>query len=173
VRRVLVVGNTGAGKTTMAAALAARLGVPHVEMDALFWEPGWVQSELAVFRARVDEATGGDGWTACGNYSRAVDITWPRADTVVWLDLPVALSVWRVIVRTVRRRIRREQLWGTNHEKISDLFKLNDESLVYFALKHGRRKRAQIAERIAAHPHVTVHHLRSRRDVRRFLAGLS
>jgi adenylate kinase family enzyme len=80
-RRVLVVGNTNAGKTTMARKLAARLGVPHIELDALFWEPGWVEADTDVLLERVAAATSGEGWVTCGNYSRAQHVLWPRADT--------------------------------------------------------------------------------------------
>src|SRR5438105_587112 len=78
--RIVVVGTTNAGKTTMARRLAAKLGVPHVELDALFWEPNWTEADDDVFVERVQNATAGDRWVACGNYSQAHAVLWPRLD---------------------------------------------------------------------------------------------
>lgn len=80
-RRIAIVGTSGSGKTTVAARLASSLGLPHVELDALFWRPDWRQANLEEFRASVDTATSGEGWICDGNYSRARDIVLPRADT--------------------------------------------------------------------------------------------
>ena len=86
--RIVVVGVTGSGKTTLARQLAERFGVRHVELDGLNWEANWVQASTEVFRERVTEATAGDGWVVDGNYRKTHDITWPRATMIVWLDYP-------------------------------------------------------------------------------------
>src|SRR5438132_4519028 len=98
--RVLVVGTTGSGKTTTAAAIAKRIGTSHVELDSLFWKPNWVESERDEFRACVAAATSDDRWVADGNYLGMLgDMLWSRADTVVWLDPPLPL----IVVRLIRR----------------------------------------------------------------------
>jgi adenylate kinase family enzyme len=74
--RIVVLGVTGSGKTTMARRLASLYRVPHVELDALFWEPNWVSAPLERFRLRISEATACDSWVVDGNYSAAHDITW-------------------------------------------------------------------------------------------------
>lgn len=99
VRRVLVVGASGAGKSTAARRIAGRLGVPHVELDALQHGPGWTQR--ATFVADVEAATGGPAWVVDGNYSAVRALLWSRADTVVWLDLPRWLVESRVVRRTL------------------------------------------------------------------------
>src|SRR3982751_2446361 len=98
-RRVSVVGTSGTGKTTFAAGLAAALGVPHVELDALHWEPGWVEAPDDVFRERVAAATATDGGVVDGSYAMVRDITWARVDAVVWLDYSFGRVLWRAVVR--------------------------------------------------------------------------
>ena len=85
-RRINVVGTSCSGKTTLARDLAARLGLPHVEIDALYWGPGWKGLPMATFRARLEDALAADAWIADGGYEMARDITWRRAEAVVWLD---------------------------------------------------------------------------------------
>lgn len=89
-RRVLVMGCSGSGKSTFAMALSKRLGLPHVSLDALFWQPGWVESEPAAFAARATEAAAGEAWIIDGNYTShgGAGLRRERADTVFWFDLP-------------------------------------------------------------------------------------
>ncbi len=173
-QRVLVVGNTGAGKSTLAAALADRLGAPHVEMDALWWQAGWTASDPEEFRRRLRAAIGPERWVACGNYhSHAFDLVWPRADTIVWLDLPLALVLVRLVRRTFRRIRRREQLWNGNVERWGAVF--TRDSLLVWALKsHGKHRSRYPA--LFAGPetaHATTVRLRSPRAVQRWLAEVS
>jgi len=101
-RRIVVVGTTGSGKTTLAGELARRLEVPHVELDALHWEPGWTEAPTDLFRERVTHALSGEAWVADGNYSAVRDIVWSRADTIVWLDYSLPTMLYRLARRTFR-----------------------------------------------------------------------
>ena len=115
-RRVVVVGATGAGKSTLAGRLAQGLDVPFVELDALFWGPQWTPAVPDDFRARVDATSAGPAWVIAGNYGAVRDLRWPRADTIVWLDYPLPLVLARLTARTLRRGITREILWNGNRE---------------------------------------------------------
>ncbi|HET7036741.1 MAG TPA: shikimate kinase, partial [Thermomicrobiaceae bacterium] len=103
-KRIIVVGSSNAGKSTLAERLAARLGVPFIELDALHWEPGWVAAEREVFRERVRRAIAPAAWVVAGNYlSQQQDVSWPAADTIVWIDLPLTTVLRRCVARSWRR----------------------------------------------------------------------
>src|SRR5262245_27291374 len=90
-RRIAVVGTTGSGKTTLARRLAERLGVPHIELDSLFWGPDWTPVAADVFLSRIRSAIAAERWVSDGNYVGSTDaMLWTAADTLVWLDYSIA-----------------------------------------------------------------------------------
>src|SRR5260221_7221520 len=108
-QRVSLVGVPGSGKTTVGRQLAASLGVPFVELDAIFHQPGWGELPRDDFRQRVSDALTADRWVLDGNYSAVQDLVWRRADTVVWLDLPRPPGIRRVLPRTLPPALTRER----------------------------------------------------------------
>ena len=142
-----------------------------MELDALWWEPGWTNPPIEVFRKRVDEATEGDSWVVAGNYSAVRDLLWPRADTIIWLDFPLPLILKRVVERSWRRHRANELLWGTNRERFWDHFTTwSDESLIAFAIKNHRSRRKRFEAEMAGSnwPDVRFRRLRSPKTVERF-----
>lgn len=171
-RRIVVVGTTGSGKTTLAGSLAAGMGCPHVELDALHWEPGWRQAPLEVFRARVSHALEGDAWVVDGNYSKVRDIVWPRAEGVVWLDHSLPVILYQLLRRTLRRVYTQEQLWNENREHFRTAF-LSRDSLFLWALKTYRRRRRETPHLLSQpeYAHLRSVRLTSPRETRRWLAA--
>jgi hypothetical protein len=106
-----------------------------------------------------------------GNYSATRHLVWPRVDTVVWLDLPRRVVMWRVVSRTVRRIVTREVLWSGNRETVGKA--LGRDSIIAWAWTTFERNRQKYPPLFAAHPHLAVVRLRSAKDVRRFLAAVS
>jgi hypothetical protein len=101
--RIVIVGRTGSGKTTLARELAAALKVPHVELDALYFGPDFSTAPLDVLRERTSAALAGDRWVTDGNKKAVRDLVWPQADTLIWLDYPLRVSLWRLGKRALWR----------------------------------------------------------------------
>ena len=173
-RRVSVVGTSGAGKSTFAAALAGVLGVPWLELDSVYHQADWTPLPAEEFRLRVAAVASGPGWVIDGNYSAVRDLVWARADTVVWLDLPKRTVMRRVIWRTLRRAVGRVELWNGNRERWRNFFTWDDQESVIAWAWHthdSRRERYATALADPAAGHLRVVRLRSPRAVRRFLSA--
>lgn len=167
-RKVAVIASaSGCGKTTVGRALAARLGVPFVELDALNHGPGWAEATAAELRARITPIVATDGWVIDGGYrGKLGDLVLEGADTVVWLDLPRREWVPRLVRRTIRRILTREELWSGNRETVRDGF-LHRDGLLRFAWRNYPRRRAKYPSELARF-HVV--RLRSQRAVDEWFA---
>jgi adenylate kinase family enzyme len=97
--RIAIVGCSGGGKSTLARALGERLGLPVIHLDNLFWKPGWTESRLEDFRPKVEVVAGEPRWIIEGNFTSASALRFHRADTVIWIDLPIWLCLWRAFAR--------------------------------------------------------------------------
>lgn len=169
VRRVVVVGGPGAGKTSVAARLATVLGCRHVELDGLWWQPGWRPVDADTFADRLRVVAAADAWVADGNYFDvgATDVLWAAADTLIWLDPPRRVAVARVVRRTARRVARRELLWGSNRQSVGDLSPRSITRLVRTWPAYTTR----IAALVAAREHdLDIAHVRSRSDLHALLS---
>jgi len=108
--RIVILGCSGTGKSTLARKVGARLNLPVIHLDSLFWEPGWVEAETEVFRARVIDAISGGRWVTDGNYlTKTGDLRFGDADLILWIDQPRWLRLVRIIRRTVSQLGRSRQ----------------------------------------------------------------
>lgn len=171
-QRVIVIGTTGSGKTTFARALANRLGVPHGEQDAWNHGPNWQAAPLAQFRAQVSLFTAAESWVMDGNYSKARDIGWARADTLVWLDYSATVVYPRIVRRTFWRVVRRQELWNGNRETWRGALLDPDAPLGWFWRTHWRRRR-ELPELVAQFPNLTLVRLRTPQQAARWLMNLN
>jgi adenylate kinase family enzyme len=171
-----MVGNSGAGKSTVARQLARNLGVPFVELDAIYHQAGWAPLTAGEFRARVAEVTAGDAWVIDGNYSAVRPLVWARADTVIWIDPPRHRVMRQVIWRTLRRAAFRVELWNGNRERWANLFTWEPENSVIAWAWHRHavyRRRYGTALDDPANSHLTFVRLQNRGAIRHFLATAS
>jgi adenylate kinase family enzyme len=164
-RRIAVVGTTGSGKSTLAENIAHRLHIPHVELDALHWQPNWTHVSDEELRQRVDAATRGPAWVTDGNYGFCRDIVWSRAQAVIWLDYPLPLILWRLWWRTWQRVLQREYLWGTNYERLWPQFFSKDSIFLWALQTYGRRRKNYTALFASSqYAHLKMHHFKSPRE---------
>jgi adenylate kinase family enzyme len=173
-RRIAIYGPSGSGKTTVGRELATLLGVPFVELDAVFHaRPGWQDLSREEFRREVIAllAAHSDGWVFDGNYDHVRDLVLPRTDSVVWLRLPFRVVYPRLVARTLRRGYANAELWGGNRETLRQAL-FSRDSMLLWGITAWRPHHRAAARAFATLPHGSVHELRSPRAVRRFLAGV-
>ena len=166
-RFAVIASASGNGKTTLGRELARRLEVPFVELDALVHGPDWIETPDAVLRDQLGPILACDGWVIDGTYQRKLgDLVLRTADTIVWLDLPIRVWLPRLVRRTWRRLLRREQLWNGNRESLRDAL-LGWDSLFVYALRSHIRRRREWPRSLAKYE---VVRLRTRQAVAAFLA---
>jgi len=104
-RRIMIIGSAGSGKSMLARRLGAHLDLPVIHMDReVYWLAGWVQREATDRVAQVERIVAEDAWVFEGSYSSTYRLRQRRADLLIWLDPPLALRVYRVIRRCFRQR---------------------------------------------------------------------
>ena len=163
-KRVLIIGSGGAGKTTFAQALASRTGLPLTHLDQLFWHPGWVPTPDEEWDRLIAQLIARDSWILDGNYGRTLPRRLDAADTVIFLDLPPLVCTWRILKRQLRYagRIRPDSAPGCP-ERLTWEF-------VAWVWTYRSRRRPEIMKRldtVKSTKRIIV--LRSDKEVRRFL----
>ncbi|MFV1962774.1 MAG: adenylate kinase [Acidimicrobiia bacterium] len=173
--RVVVIGSTGSGKTTVASRLASALNLPQLELDSVNHQPGWAQLPHDQFQDAVAAFVTKERWVVDGNYTShgMKEVLWPLADTFVWLDMPRRVIMRRVVFRTIRRVATREELWNGNREPWTNFYHRDPErNIIVWAwtrYDHVRDKYEQCMYD-GTWSHASVHHLRSPVGVGRFLS---
>jgi len=168
-KRVMINGGPGSGKSTLARALGAATGLPVYHMDQLHWKPGWVQRPLHERIPMAHAIEDSDAWIFEGGMSATYDHRAARADTMIWVDLPMPLRWWRVVKRLVT------SYGQTRPDSAPDCPEIfHRETLDFWKwiwdTRHSHR--IKLLNLIEAHPHLTVHHLTTRRAVRDFYAQI-
>jgi energy-coupling factor transporter ATP-binding protein EcfA2 len=171
--RILILGRTGSGKTTLARDLAAALDVPHVELDSLYFGPGFSTVPLTVLRERTCAAIAQDRWVTDGNKKAVRDLVWPRADTVIWLDYRLGVSLWR-LARRARGRTSALKAQagepGGGGPLPRQILAAAGGVLTALRSHAGQRRRYPRMFAEPANQHLAVVRLRSPRATRRWLA---
>jgi adenylate kinase family enzyme len=169
-RRIAVVGVSGNGKTTFSRRLAAELDVPYTELDALNHRPGWVEASADELRREVEAAMDGpEGWVLDGSYMGKIgDLILRRADTIVWLDLPLPLVLGRLVTRAVKDIVTKRDLFNGNRQTWRYAF-WGPDSLIGYAIRQHFRTRRVWPARFEGVAGLGVVRLRSPREVENWL----
>ena len=165
-RKVLVIGPGGAGKSVLARRLGERLQIEVVHLDKCYWRPGWIETPKDEWRRTVEELLGRDSWIMDGNYSGTLGLRFEACDTVVFLDLPRTLCLWRVFKRLLMyRNAGRPDMAEGCRERFSPEF-------ARWIWNYPRRTRPKVVELLESGSHgKRIVWLRSRAEVEKFLAA--
>ncbi|HEX8118745.1 MAG TPA: DNA topology modulation protein [Pyrinomonadaceae bacterium] len=170
-KRVLVIGSGGAGKSTFARRLGERLGLPVIHLDKVYWRPGWVEPSKDEWRRTVEELCAGESWVMDGNYSGTLDVRLAACDTVVFLELPRLVCTWRIVRRALRYRgSSRPDMGEGCHEQ------LNKDFLVFllWVWNYSRRSRPKVLKLLEEFSGTKqIHILRSSAEAEEFLAKVT
>ncbi len=168
-RRILIAGTSGSGKTTLARRLASVLGIRHYEIDALFHGPDW--QPRPSFSDDVQALTAQPEWITEWQYPAVRDLLADRADLVVWLDLPRTLVMARVLRRSIRRALLREQLWHGNREPGLHRVLVDPDHIVRWSWRTHPTTAARVEALVRRRPELPIVRLRGGREASQWLAG--
>lgn len=173
-QRIAIIGPSASGKTTLGRWVEHHCGLPFSDLDDLHWRPGWTEAPLDAFRAAVDTTTQRARWVVAGNYAKVRDLVWPRAELIVWLDLPLATVLRRFAARALRQWWSREPICNGNRQTLGHIV-IGRDALLPYTLRtyHARRRDWPALLGAPALAHVGVQRLSSaaavaawQRDVR-------
>lgn len=170
-RRNSIIGTTGSGKSTLAKSLSARLGLPHTELDDLYWLPEWRERDKSEFRQLADQATSMPAWVIDGGYSEVRDLVWRRADTLIWLDQSLPRTATQLIRRTYMRNARHVPCCNGNVESWSR--SLGRDPIIRYLFETYHRNRRLFPEALREYGQgKTVIILRSPAETQAWLAAI-
>lgn len=143
--RIVIIGSSCAGKSTFGAAIAAKTGLKHTQLDELHWLPEWQPRSKDDFCQRVQAAAAEDSWVMDGNYKAARPVLWPRATLIIWLNYSFPRVLWRSLKRSVKRIATREVLYAGNTESFRKTF-LSRDSIIWWVITTFAEKRQRYVE---------------------------
>lgn len=166
-KKVLVIGSSGAGKSTFSRVLSEKTGLPLIHLDRLFWKPNWVETDKSEWKEILADALAGDSWIIDGQFGGTLEMRLEKCDTVIFLDLPRALCVYRILKRVViYKKGKRPDMADGCDEKF-------DWQFLKWVWNFPEKSRPKIKERLARHQNsITIFRLKSTTEVKDFLSRL-
>jgi adenylate kinase family enzyme len=154
VNRIVIIGTTGSGKTTLSHKLAEKLGLQFLDIDDFHWLPDWQERSIDDRARLVDEATNAPKWAISGNYSKLRPIIWPKADTVIWLDYSPLRTLWQLLRRSCSRAYTKEKICNGNTETFAKLI-TRDSIIVWFFKTYWKNRRQYASlDKQGDYPHI-------------------
>lgn len=172
-KRIVIIGTSCSGKTTLAKKLSKILGVTHIELDVLHWKQNWIERRNDEFISLVEDAVKENEWISDGNYSMARDILWSHATTIIWLNYPFSLVLYRSIFRSFKRSVTKEIVFSGNRESFKRAF-FSRESIILWVIKTHNIKKKKYSKILYSEEHsgLEIIELRSQADTNKFIKSL-
>lgn len=176
-----MVGTSASGKSTFAKQLAEKLQLGYIELDDLFWMNDWQETPDADFFQKIENAiekaesdSNQHGYVIDGNYTRTTVIKWKEVDTVIWLDLPFSLNLFRSVKRALSRAIFQTKLWQSSNNTESFGQMLSRDSIILWMIKTHRKNRKKYLMMMndPKYSQIKFIHLKSRKEIENFLNQL-
>lgn len=167
-RKILVIGSGGAGKSTFAKRLSKILNIEVIHLDSLYWSTGWVETPKVEWKRMVEELITRDSWIMDGNYSGTLDIRYEACDTVIFLDIARMICLWRLVKRAAKyQNVSRPDMADGCPERLTPEF-------LAWVWRYKKRTRLKIVKLLEENPYKKkVIWLRSNAEVESFLANVS
>lgn len=163
--RIIVIGCGGAGKSTFSRELSNKLYIPVYHLDKLFWNKGWIETPKAEFNKKIEEVINKDKWIIDGNYIRTIDIRAKKADTIIFINMPTYICLYRIFKRRFiyRGKSRPDMAEGCPEGIDIEFFK--------WVLSYNKKIRPEILKKLSLYKEKNIVVLNGRKEVKKFLEG--
>lgn len=173
-KKIMICGSIGAGKTTLAKALSKKLNIAHTELDSVYWLPGWQMRPAEQMQELINKTTSVDRWIICGNFNAFKELTRDRADTIIWLDYPFLICFWQALKRSIRNIKTHQKCCNGNQDTWRRLFFSKNSILLWLIRTFRRRnKRYETMMQDPFYKNKAFIRLKSRKEAEKWLAGLA
>ena len=165
-KRIVIIGCPGSGKTRLARLLGEKLHLTVVHLDRLWWKSGWENVTQEEFDARLEKALSLDSWIIDGNYSRTMDARLQKCDTIVYLDYSRWVCLWGMLQRVLGN-------YGKNRTDMPDgCPERFDWEFIKYIWKFNENNRVINYTRIAKYKHAKAIVLKNRKEAQAFLESV-
>ena len=175
-KRINVVGTSASGKSTFSKVLAQKLELSYIELDDLFWLDNWGESSVPNFFEKLQQSIDltPNGYVIDGNYSRTEEIKWQEIDTVIWLDLPFHINLFRSVKRALLRVVSKQKLWPNSNNQESLRMILTKDSIIWWMIKTHKKNQHKYLQMMQSSEYANIHWIRlsSRSEIKNFLKSL-
>jgi len=167
-KRIVIIGTSCSGKTTLANNISSILDIPHFELDVLHWGPNW--SEREEFESDVEQAVQDNSWVIDGNYRKVRDLVWNRVDTIIWLNYTFLFVFWRALKRSISRMILRKRIFAGNVESFKTTF-LSSDSILWWVIKTHKMRKEEYCQlsNTSKYSHLNIIQLNNQNETVQFL----
>lgn len=171
-KRIVIIGTSCSGKSTLSKRISQNLNIPHYELDNYFWESNWTSIPEDKFIQIVGDFTNKNNWVICGNYSSVRDIIWNKSTDIVWIDYPLYLIFYRAVRRSIIRAYTKEKICNGNVESFKKSF-LTKDSIILWVLKTYYKRKKEYKLLLSKVRGKRIHHLKNQNATDEFVKGLS